>query len=246
MVNLKEHYDNLAIQFDKCWHFSDEYLEANKTQIFDLLELKKEDIFIDLGCGSGLYSKLIHNEIQFINKITCVDFSEKMIEQINGLDCIKYQENIVEFSNRKIICNKILCKEVIHHLDNKNRKILFNNLYNNLIDNGKLLILYFTKQTNLPLFKNATIEYSKNVVEPDIIVSELIDSNFKVQTFKYKLPIKIDKQQYYNNLRKRFISVLEQFTDEEIESGIIELETKYNTINQFVISDNMISILAKK
>ncbi len=30
MINLKEHYDNLAIQFDKCWHFSDEYLEANK------------------------------------------------------------------------------------------------------------------------------------------------------------------------------------------------------------------------
>jgi len=83
MINLKEHYDNLAIQFDKCWHFSDEYLEANKIQIIDLLDLKKDDIFIDLGCGSGLYSKLIHNEIQFTNKITCVQFTDKEIE--NGI-----------------------------------------------------------------------------------------------------------------------------------------------------------------
>jgi len=169
-----------------------------------------------------------------------------MIEQINSLDCIKYNENIVEFSIRKIKCNKILCKEVIHHIDNKNRKTLFKNLYNNLNDNGILLILHFSNETKLPLFEKAVLTLDKYLIKPDIIVNELIENSFKVKTLNYELPIRIEKQRYYHNLRNRFISVLEQFTDEEIENGINELETKFNKINQFIINDSMISIIAKK
>jgi cyclopropane fatty-acyl-phospholipid synthase-like methyltransferase len=246
MNNLLEHYNKLSSQFENCWYFSDEYVETNKRQIIDNLKLNKDDIFLDLGCGSGLYSKLIHNEIQFKNKIICVDFSSMMINQINGFECVKFQENIVNFSARNIKYNKILCKEVIHHLNKAERQTLFKNLYNNLEINGILLIIYFNQHTNLPLFENAIKMFARNVTEPDIIIKELVAIKFEVGFLKFTLPIKINKQKYYDSLRNRFISVLEHFTDREIENGIVELETKYYSTNKFVIDDNMISILATK
>jgi len=109
-----------------------------------------------------------------------------------------------------------------------------------------MLILFYDPNTNIPLFEKAKKAFKQNVMMPSDIVSEMQDVGFVVQQSEYSLPIDIEKNKYYNNLRKRFMSVLSLFTEDEIETGILQLEQKYYKTDRIVTEVSMVSILGCK
>lgn len=159
-MKMNSHYNNIAETFDKNWGFTEKYKKWMISNIINLLDLNDNDIFIDIGAGTGLYTKLIEEKIKFKNKILFVEPSLDManLAKINEKFLV-FNENSSDFFKRKIHFDKILFKEVIHHIDNRNE--LWENLYNSLNSKGKFLIITRPQNIKIPLFNKAKEEFKK-------------------------------------------------------------------------------------
>lgn len=99
------------------------------------------DCVLEVGCGDGLGSSII---LQEVKKMYCIDIEKIIIE-----DNIKRNE----FPDRLIfkcsdvlkerideIYNAVLSLDVIEHIDQKNENLFFENILSGLVDNGFALI----------------------------------------------------------------------------------------------------------
>ena len=161
---MSNHYDNIAQDFDDNWMFSNEYRNWYTEKIINFLDIKSNDIMIDIGCGTGIFSKKII-ENSSLKEIICIENSSSMCKKAQ-----KYQELEVVHSDaetyfniKNITFDKILFKEVIHHL--KDRKKTFKTIYQKISKNGKLLIATRPKKVEFPFFEKAHKSWSnhKNV-----------------------------------------------------------------------------------
>lgn len=154
-----------------------------------------------------------------------------------------FNENCGDFFKRKIHFDKILFKEVIHHINNRSE--LWNNLYNSLNSKGKFLIITRPQNIKIPLFNKAKEKFKKN--QPDYIdlINEAKLYNFNVKFLLDDISFQVGKEKWYQMLKDRFMSDLSTFTDEEIENGIAELEDELigDTVN---IIDEIVFIIGTK
>ena len=85
------------------------YSNSSKTGLWNLVRNNEKKILLsfltkkeyknilELGSGSGFYTNYLSNYTK--NKITCVDFSKVMLDQIQLHKVIKINEDIETFSN---------------------------------------------------------------------------------------------------------------------------------------------------
>ncbi len=241
---MNKHYEKIAEDFNKVWKFSDEYKTWAVDKIGNYLKLKSSDVFVDIGGGTGTFTNMINKKFE-LKKSYCVEPEFKMCELAQ------------EYSNIEVICsdafgflknsqykyNKILFKEVIHHI--KDRKSLWHNIYHTIEDNGRLLIYTRPKKNKFPLFKKAKEEFYKNQPSYSEMVEELEQSKFKTNVSLKSFTFKLSKDEWYHMLKSRFMSDLSVFTDTEIMQGIDELK-KENTSDTFIIEDEIVFITAYK
>ena len=94
---IQNHYQKIAENYDDLWTYSPKFLKFIAQNIIEKLNLQFTDKLVDLGCGTGLFTKAIHNQIQLKNPIICVDSSAKMLEQIPSNDI--YQPLLMDAIN---------------------------------------------------------------------------------------------------------------------------------------------------
>ena len=70
---IQNHYRKIAENYDYLWTYSPSFLKFIAQNIIEKLNLQFTDKLVDLGCGTGLFTKAIHNQIQLKNPIICVD-----------------------------------------------------------------------------------------------------------------------------------------------------------------------------
>lgn len=241
---MNKHYENIAEDFNKVWKFSNEYKKWAVEKIGYHLKLNNEDIFVDIGGGTGTFTNMI--EKQFTpNKAYCVEPEESMCniaKQYINIEII-CSDTFYFINNLKYKYNKILFKEVIHHI--QNRKKLWDNIYHTIDKNGRVLIYTRPRKIKFPLFKKAKQEFYKNQPSYDLMVSELKDNGFKVEVYIESFTFKLQKQEWHNMLKARFMSDLSIFSDKDILKGIEEVENKYYT-DFYSIEDEIIFINAYK
>jgi len=77
-MSVKTAYNKRASYYDN--DLDTNFLfDMEKKQVLDLLDIKKTDEILDLGCGSGKYIPLLLRKTQ---KITCYDISDKMVKLV--------------------------------------------------------------------------------------------------------------------------------------------------------------------
>lgn len=103
----------------------------------------------DLGCGTGLVGLALLNDV---DSIVFVDGSEKMLELVETKLIVKGAKNasvlLMDMEPGAQLPSKvdtIIMSLVLHHISN--RQELLSNLYDNLNDNGQLLIIDMAKRT---------------------------------------------------------------------------------------------------
>lgn len=240
----KNHYDVIANEFDEVWTFSEDYENWMIETISHYLDIKIDDIFVDIGAGTGKFTeKLI--KYNSINSATCVEPSIEMCKILSKNKHFNvFCETAEEFFEGKLYrCDKLLFKEVVHHV--KNRKILFENIFSNLNQNGRLLIITRPKVVEFPFFERASEAFIHSQPDYHIFEQELEASGYIVQTKMEYFNVSITREQWYQMLRKRFMSNLSTFSTETIEEGIRELELKGSN-PKFQFLDKMIFITAMK
>lgn len=141
------------------------YHSVDKRRLKRLLKfinLNKNDLVLDVGCGNGLLLDYIFNKINFYYG---VDFSKDFIEvAIN-----RKKENKIK--NAKFICkdinnfckgfknkfDKIFALDFVEHIYNEDFKEIFTSLYNSLKINGELYVHTPNGDYFLEIFKNKNL-----------------------------------------------------------------------------------------
>ncbi|WP_141565566.1 class I SAM-dependent methyltransferase, partial [Anaplasma marginale] len=139
---VQNHYQKLSQNYDDLWNYSQDFIQFLSKNICEHLNLKPTDIFLDLGCGTGLFTKEISDRIQFKNPVICADISSDMLSQLS--DNSKYEcvvMDAITFSSQPRSFDKIIIKEMIQHLNKEERECLIKNLFDRLNNKGKFLLI---------------------------------------------------------------------------------------------------------
>ena len=223
---IKNHYEKLADKYNSFWGDSPELIDFYSQKIVEYLELKPTDNFVDLGCGTGIYTKKIRDLAQLINPVICVDISAKMLENIP--DNKKFKTilmDAVEFSAQPGRYDKILMQNMTHHILDKEK--LIRNFAQKLNLDGKILIIGLPYRLDYPLFEKALKKFQNLYYKGEQSIDFFLNLDFEVKLNYIKFPVSVEKSKYLKMVKHRFISTLSSFSDPEIEEGLKELEGKY-------------------
>ncbi len=242
-MNNSNHFDSIAEVFNRIWYFSDDYKDFVIRHIIGDLALSEDDILADIGGGTGTFTSRLTNEAH-LQKSYCIEPASAMCIEASKLSNITaICADAHAFIASKTPFSKMLLKEVIHHITDRER--FWNHVHEALPHEGKLLIITRPQRIAFPFFDAAKEAFAKNQPPHESIETELQKSGFHIITQCRSHTFTLPKESWYEMLRHRFMSDLGVFSDEEIEEGILEIESRYEgeTID---IIDHLIFITATK
>ena len=242
---IKNHYEKLADKYNSFWGDSPELIDFYSQKIVEYLELKPTDNFVDLGCGTGIYTKKIRDLAQLINPVICVDISAKMLENIPNN--VQFKPIVMDarlFAEQSKKYDKVLMQKMLHHI--KDIKGLIENLFDRLNPGGKILTIGIPRNIEYLLFDAAFKRYQELHPVGNQIRDIFTKAGFKFTRELIKYPVSIEKHKYLDLIRNRYISTLSSFSEGEIEEGIKELEQKYSQVSHLNFNECFIFLLAAK
>ncbi len=237
------HFDSIADVFNRIWYFSDDYKDFVIKHIIDDLSLTNNDILADIGGGTGTFTSRLVNEAN-LKKAYCIEPSCAMCEEaakLQNITALCWDAH--KFLTEQIPFTKLLLKEVIHHIPEI--EIFWKNIYKAMPNGGKLLIITRPQHIAFPFFTAAKKAFANNQPPYELFESQLEKCGFRVITTQRNHTFNLPKENWYEMLRHRFMSDLGVFSDEEIETGICEVENDYPQ-EILEIIDNLIFITATK
>ena len=239
-----KHYEKISDDFEKNWFFTDTYFEELSGLIAGSINLQSGDSFADLGCGTGNYThKLVKSFSGELSQVLGVDFSQSMLSQLKKRDqgyltiCSGLEE-FVNMSSDKF--DKVLLKEVIHHLDNP--KLFYQKLKNCLKPNGQILIVTRPQKIEFPFFNKALEKFSKGQTSQSLILEQLNSTGLETNVEVKKIVIKIKKNRLFKMIENRFMSTFHEFSDQELNEGLKDLEKKYKNQEEISFFDKLLFI----
>ncbi|MDJ0795606.1 MAG: methyltransferase [Calothrix sp. MO_167.B12] len=241
----QEHYQKIGSIYDDLWSYSDEYIQFMATNIIEYLHLKPTDTLVDLGCGTGMYSKAILEQIQLDNPIICVDCSEKMLEQLPSSDQYKTMAiDAIDFVSQAEVYNQVFMKEVIHHIEEQ--ELLFSRLFQRLPIGGNFLLILLPPTIDYPLFSKALQRYERGQPHYEKLAKLLEKVGFHVSVNFVEYLQVIPKSKYFHMVKNRYMSLLSFFDDQQLAEGLAEMEQKYAQQSILEFPDRFVFITANK
>lgn len=168
----RETVDSFGDEWEKFSNFSDKEIEKIGNEYFDIIDdsiLNKQSIVLDLGCGSGRWSKYLANKVQFIE---AVDPSKAVVSAsmlLNNIDNVRITQASVDnipFNDNSF--DFAMSLGVLHHIPDTKRALL------NLVEKTKvggyvLLYLYYNLDNRGILYKLLF----KLSIYPRLIISKM-------------------------------------------------------------------------
>ena len=221
---VENHYKNLSENYDDYLLYSPAFVRTLTKKMIQMLDIKEDDVFVDLGGGTGMYTKDILDQVPLKKPAILVDPFAEMLSQAEShykIECKQYDG--LAFSALEGKYDKVLMKEAVHHIEDKD--LLFQNLFERLSPGGQLLLAHVPPELDYPLFKKALDKVRTWHADPEDLNRTLKKTGFQVNHEYLKYPQSIPKQKYIDMVRTGYMTVLSSFSDEEIEEGIKEMET---------------------
>nr|VFJ60327.1 MAG: Methyltransferase domain-containing protein [Candidatus Kentron sp. DK] len=223
---INAHYQRIARDYDELYYYSSEFVRILSEKIVQKLQLAPNDVLADIGCGTGMYSLDILKQVSLEQPVICVDPCPEMLFQIPADTHITpIAEDALSFSRRRLHYNKVLIKEMIHHLDRKEE--FFRNIHSNLPAGGIMLLVNIPPDAKYPLFNAAEKRFLEWVLYPSDLIQLLQNTGFEVRHDALDFQHRIPKERYFGMVRRRFLSFLAGFSDEKVETGIMEMAARY-------------------
>jgi len=212
------------------------------------LRLQPTDQVVDIGCGTGLFSGALYTKAGLTQNILAVEQSEAMLNHAQtwpglttyGADALSFVQD------QAIRYNKVLMKEVVHHIRSADLPQLYRGVYQQLHQGGILVTVTRPAIVHYPFFQAALELWQKKQPPVEPFVKKMEDAGFSVSYQTYYYPVQIAKTQWLEMIRNRFWSTFSYFNDEELEAGLAELEAKYAQTDTLYFDEALILIEAVK
>lgn len=220
------HYTRLAKNYNDFLYYSQDFVRCLTTKMLEKLHLREEDVFVDLGCGTAMYSLDILKQVKLRNPVMAVDPFAEMLDKIpEDAPLTRFQLDALTFSRRPGTYNKVLMKEAVHHVDRKEE--LFSNLHQRLAPHGILLLVHVPPKVQYPLFKKALQKCAQWHADPAELTKLLRQTGFRVEHDAVDYPQAIPKDKYFKMVESCYMSVLSSLSADEIQEGLAEMGKTY-------------------
>jgi ubiquinone/menaquinone biosynthesis C-methylase UbiE len=234
---LDTHYTRLAEDYDDFLYYSPQFVRTLSSKMIERLELKEDDTLVDLGCGTGMYSLDILKQIRLKHPIIGVDPYPGMLANIPDDAPIRpVAMDGFEFSRKPGRYNKILIKETVHHITE--RDAFFANLHQRLAPGGILLLVHVPPRVQYPLFQKALERCLAWHADPDELTKQLQHAGFKVAWDAVDFPHAIPKAQYFKMVENCYMSALTSLSEDELHDGLAEMKDKYKDVDTLNFIDH--------
>lgn len=218
------------------WLSSKEYFAKLSNQLIKSLDLHEEIKILDVGCGRGYLLRSLANKANLIN----IPFG---VEPVKHEGSIPHHIKIINSSinsfldNNNIKFDVVILKQVLHLLNRNEREYFYYKVKKHLYDNAKIVFIHMNDQTEIPQFPIMKNRLKKSLNSHQYLSEELI-KNFKllkIDNFNYD--VNISSKEYLEMIRNRYISVILDLNEEEIEKGIEFIKKHYP--NQLSFKDTL-------
>lgn len=223
--SLEEHYRSIA---DNYQYLYKEMYEGFLPHMMKSLALKPHHIVADIGSGNGFIAENIFESFALENPVWCVDPSTEMqdvaCKRKGTYPVHKTAEEF--FSNPKIrhFFDVIIGVFSTHHFVNPHD--VYEGIFRFLRPSG-IFVQFDSVSHSHPIFKLAANGYSsyfEKVSERKEFFREIkFQGKFSQEEFSFVWSL--TKPKLYEMFRRRYVSTFYQFSDEQIEEGIKELES---------------------
>ena len=218
------------------WLSSKEYFAKLSNQLIKSLDLHEEIKILDVGCGRGYLLRSLANKANLIN----IPFG---VEPVKHEGSIPHHIKIINSSinsfldNNNIKFDVVILKQVLHLLNRNEREYFYYKVKKHLNDNAKIVFIHMNDQTEIPQFPIMKNRLKKSLNSHQYLSEELI-KNFKllkIDNFNYN--VNISSKEYLEMIRNKYISVILDLNEEEIEKGIEFIKKHYP--NQLSFKDTL-------
>jgi trans-aconitate methyltransferase len=219
---LDKHYRRIANRYSDYLSYSDDFVPTLAAKMAEMLRLQEDDVLVDLGGGSGIYTAALLDQVELREPVVLVDYFAEMLEQVpDDLPVEKVNMDALAFASEPRRYDKLLIKETVHHIDD--RPLLMRRLYERLEPGGALLLVHVPPELDYPLFE-AALERAKSWhADPDELESQLREVGFETDRDAVDWRHRLPKQRYFDMVASGYMSVLSSFSDEELRRGVEEM-----------------------
>ncbi len=220
----REHYDRLAASYDENWAYSAAFVEWMTGCILRRLQVSDGDVAADIGCGTGLYARGLAEHAQ---TVICVDASQAMLDQIPASErLIPVNAAVEDVSAGRVALpharyDAMLLKEVLHHVGDPASVIA--GLARMLKPGGRLLVVMLPTRISYPLFAAALKRFTEGQPDPARMAESMRAAGLRAELTYESYPLTFPTERYLGMVRNRYMSLLSQFSDEQLEAGVGEI-----------------------
>lgn len=242
---ITKHYLRLSGSYDDFLFYSPEFVRCLSEKMVERLRLDEDDVLVDLGGGTGMYAKDILEQVSLRHPIIVVDPFEEMLAKADSHPGLRrVLADALNFSEQPGTYDKILMKEAVHHVHDKDR--LFRNLFARLPEGGIVLLVHVPPRIQYPLFRAALERSLGWHADPDDLADRLRKAGFAVERDFVHYRHRVPKAKYLDMVAARYMSLLTSFEDEEIEAGLAEMTETYAEQSMLEFTDHFDYLAAEK
>ena len=229
---------------------------AHLPLVEDALQLKADDVVVDIGGGTGWFSHRLWKAAGLKAPVVCVDPSAGMLnaaQQQEGVTAVQATAEEFFSQPQEKLFTKALTSGAFHHFTDP--RAVLKGVWNSLKPGGKYVILTYLPTnsfySDVPSFHTVLCKFLTQF-SSEVELASLIESSapFKVQTKVEVVAYRVPKSAFYRSLRERSLSGLCLLSDDEIEDVIAEFErARYSQLRDDDLvtkSDNILIAVAEK
>lgn len=230
------HYERVAAEYSKALFYSEGPLKLWQVGVLaKALGPVGCGRFADVGGGDGMFGMALAGALGDDVEVTLVEPSAAMVAS-NTREKPSLTLNVDgaswAASSDDGRYDRVLMKEVVHHLEDRPR--LFRAIRENKLKEGGAIVIATRPKFDIdyPFFEAAKRVWQRN--QPDTFEAELREAGFTRVTHQVDAyPLEVSLSVWIDMIRGRFWSTFDEFDDDEIERGIQELHTTYDSPLRF-------------
>lgn len=245
------HYDDIAEGYQDAFFYTDgsDYNTWYVEVVTEALALSSQDKLVDIGGGTGNFTAALAEHSGLRQKPLNVEPFEEMVKKSPpSLDTLQLDAHaFATDAKANHSYDRLLMKEVVHHIEADKLGETFTGICSQLKPGGRVLIVTRpSKDIEYPFFKAAYEVWQQDQAECSVYVDVLLKAGFaSVETRIKPYPCVIEKAQWFRMIKQRFWSTFSNFTEEELDAGIKELEEKYELQTHLEFTDKLVFITAE-
>jgi ubiquinone/menaquinone biosynthesis C-methylase UbiE len=227
-----EHYQRVAASYDELWTYDPDYVRGFSRAMIDALRLIPSDAIADIGCGTGLYTRQLCEDLRPTRPILCVDPTPAMLDRLPtspGLRPLLATAEDLASGHVGLPdagpLDAVIMKEAIHHV--ADRRGVLAGLTSMLSRHGRILVVMLPRTIAHPLFQTAHDRFEALQPDPDEVRQLLADAGLRASVSYRTFHVAVERARYVHMLESRYMSVLNEFSETELAAGISQFRRAY-------------------